>query len=90
MEKNKPAGSTGIVLSNREKLTASGVSEVTGFDEVQIEARTEQGLLLIRGMGLRIENFDAERGELSLTGRIDGLVYTEREQKRGFLAGLLR
>ena len=90
MEKNRQGGQSNVVLLAREKLTASGVYEVTGFDEMQIEAKTAQGLLLIRGSGLHIESFDAEGGELAMTGRVDGLVYTDREQKRGFLAGLLR
>ena len=49
MEKKRPSNPSNVFLFSREKLTASGVLEVTGFDELQIEAKTEQGLLLIRG-----------------------------------------
>ena len=89
-EYKKQDESTSLVMTAREKLTATGVSEVTGFDELQIEAKTAQGLLLVRGNGLHIESFDADIGTLQLSGRIDGLVYTEREPKRGFWAGLLK
>ena len=88
MEKKRPSNPSNVFLFSREKLTASGVLEVTGFDELQIEAKTEQGLLLIRGHALHIESFDSESGEM--TGRVDGLVYTEREQKQSFLARLLK
>ena len=90
MEKKRPSNPSNVFLFSREKLTASGVLEVTGFDELQLEAKTEQGLLLIRGHALHIESFDSESGDLTMTGRVDGLVYTEREQKQSFLARLLK
>ena len=42
MEKKRPSNPSNVFLFSREKLTASGVLEVTGFDELQIEAKTEQ------------------------------------------------
>ncbi len=90
MAPTKSANPANVLLFSREKLTASGVLTVTGFDDMQIELQTEQGLLLIRGHDLHIESFDVECGELAMTGRVDGLVYQEKEQKRGFLATLLK
>lgn len=75
-----------IIIEARKKLSASGVRSVTGFDDTQIEAETADGLLLIRGGELKIENFDAESGELSLSGRIDGMVYTQREPKKSLVS----
>ncbi len=89
-EKTKPNECSDVTVTSREKLTATGVCEVTGFDEMQIEAKTAQGLLLVRGNGLHIDSFDADVGELVMSGRIDGMVYCDREQKRGFWAGLLK
>ena len=90
IEKNKQNEKSDITVTSREKLTATGVYEVTGFDELQIEAKTAQGMLLVRGNGLHIDSFDADVGELVLSGRIDGMVYCDREPKRGFWAGLLK
>ena len=90
IEKNKQNEKSDITVTSREKLTATGVYEVTGFDELQIEAKTAQGMLLVRGNGLHIDSFDADVGELALSGRIDGMVYCDREPKRGFWAGLLK
>ncbi len=90
MENGKKLPPSNVVLLAREKMTASGVSEVCGFDEEQIEAKTGQGLLLVRGHGLHIERFDAESGELELTGRIDGLVYTKAAEKKRFWARVLK
>ncbi|MBE6953743.1 MAG: sporulation protein YabP [Ruminococcaceae bacterium] len=90
IEKNKQTEMSDVTVTSREKLTATGVYEVTGFDELQIEAKTAQGMLLVRGNGLHIDSFDADVGELVLSGRIDGMVYCDREPKRGFWAGLLK
>ncbi len=89
-EKQKTTARADVTISSREKLVATGVSEVTGFDETQIEAQTAQGFLLVRGEGLHIDSFHAELGELTVSGRVDGMVYSERLQKRGFWAGLLK
>lgn len=86
----KEIGLSNLVLLSRAKLEVSGVSEVTGFDETQIEAVTAAGFLLVRGSALKIEGFDADTGDLTLTGRVDGLVYCNREQKRSFLAKVFR
>ncbi len=79
-----------VVMLSRRQMTISGVSQVTGFDDTQIELETSVGLLLIRGQELNIKTFDAESGDLSLTGMIDGMVYGKKEAKRGFFASLLK
>ena len=87
----KSGGSpSNVVMLSRKQLSVSGVSTVTGFDDTQIEAETAAGLLLIRGQGLVIKNFDSESGDLSITGSIDGMVYGKKEQKRGFIARILK
>ena len=89
MERHK-AEHSNIVIESRKKLSASGVFEVTGFDETQIEAETAAGLLLIRGEKLHIDSFDAGSGELVMTGRVDGFVYTEKKPKQGLFSRILK
>lgn len=79
-----------IIIMSRKSVSITGVSRIAGFDDTQIEAETSVGLLLIRGNELLINDFDAENGELSLTGTINGMVYGKRETKRGFFARLLK
>ena len=81
-------GNGNIVLSNRNALSISGVRNVEGYDEVQMEVDTEQGLLFVRGKGLKILGFDRERGELELCGEVEGLLYGHREEKRSLLSRL--
>jgi len=90
MEKNAAAGGGSLIIERRERIHASGVMSVTGFDDTQIEAETLDGLLLIRGSTLKIESFDVELGELELAGKLDGLVYTQKKQRKGFFEKLLK
>ena len=79
-----------IVLTNRKSLSISGVNDVSGYDEMQIEADTSNGLLFIRGRGLKIISFDREKRELELLGEIDGLLYGKKEEKRSLITRLFR
>ncbi|MBR4940577.1 MAG: sporulation protein YabP [Clostridia bacterium] len=85
MESRLPSN---LVVTNRSSLSLSGVKEVLGYDEMQIEADTFQGMIFIRGAGLKIDSFDSERGELEICGRIDGFVYGEKTEKRSLLSRL--
>jgi sporulation protein YabP len=89
MDKSTGGGGS-LVIERRERIHASGVLSVTGFDDTQIEADTRDGLLLIRGSTLKIESFDVELGELELSGKLDGLVYTQKKQRRGFIERILK
>ena len=79
MENKSPSN---IVLTGRKELSISGVNDVSGYDDMQVEAETSNGLLFIRGKDLKIRGFNREKMELVLSGRIDGLIYGEKEEKK--------
>ena len=64
-------------MDNREKLTMSGVEDVSGFDESVVVLTTALGELSIRGSALHIERIDLDAGELELRGSIRELSYDE-------------
>lgn len=66
-----------LSMENREKLSLSGVEDVSGFDETLVLLRTTMGELSIRGEGLHIGRIDLESGSLELSGRIQELSYEE-------------
>ncbi|NLT40390.1 MAG: sporulation protein YabP [Clostridiales bacterium] len=76
-----------IVCENREKLEVTGILEVMIFDEQSITARTSQGELTVRGSGLHVDRLSLDSGELSLTGRIGAIEYTD-EERGGFFSRL--
>ncbi len=77
-----------LILTGRNKLTVSGVSDVTSFDEAGVECVTSQGTLIIRGVGLRVDKLSLEGCELVVEGKIDSLAYEDTSQKGGLWSRL--
>lgn len=64
-------------MENRERLSLSGVEDVSGFDESLVVLRTSMGALTIRGEGLHIGRIDLDSGSLELSGKVQELSYDE-------------
>lgn len=80
-----------INVINRKEINISGVDDVIGFDESTIVINTEGGKMAVEGEGLQITVLDVESGRLSATGKINSVVYVDKEQKnRGFFSRLLK
>lgn len=79
-----------VILENRKAFTATGVSNVDSFDEQTIVAYTDLGELVVKGRGLHINRLNIETGELTLTGEVDSLTYTQGRQNGGMLSRLFR
>ncbi len=82
-----PARFHSLQLEGREKLSLSGVEDVSGFDESLVVLSTSLGELYIRGKELRIERIDLDSGSLELRGHVQELSY-EEPTRGGFLARL--
>ena len=72
-----------LSLSNRTALAVTGVEDVLGFDEAVITCRTTLGELIIEGSSFHIRSFSAEKGELSVDGKISALYYDEGRERGG-------
>jgi sporulation protein YabP len=72
-----------LILENRRSLTATGVSNVDSFDEETVVAVTDIGDLTVRGSKLHIDKLNLETGELTLTGTISSVIYTENRSSGG-------
>ena len=78
-----------LTLSERGKLTVTGVDEVLRFDEDEVEMRTARGDLLVRGSGLHVGRLAIDTGEITVDGAVDELVYTDAAKSAdGFWARL--
>ena len=64
-------------LEARRTVTLSGVTDVKSFDEEQIELITDCGALTVEGEGLHVGTLDMTKGAVEVTGRIDGLHYSD-------------
>jgi len=84
------AGVHHLTLEDRERLTVSGVEEVESFDEATIVMVTAQGVLVVRGEGLHIENLDSASGELLARGKVAAISYTENGPALSFFGRLFK
>lgn len=66
-----------LQLSDREKLTMTGVTEVVSFEDTAVVLRTVLGTLLIQGQELKLRTLSLEGGQVAVDGRICALVYEE-------------
>lgn len=73
-----------INIFNREKAELTGIHDVIGFTDTTVVVTCKSGNISIDGKNLKIENFDSSRGNLVVSGYINGLFYyggVEKEKK---------
>ena len=66
-----------ITITKREKFSATGVLEVLSFDEENIVAQIDNGIMLLRGYNLHINNLNLEKSCLDVDGTITSLSYDD-------------
>lgn len=74
-----------LTLEDRERLCVTGVEEVESFDENAIVMITDKGALIVRGVGLHIEQLSLDGGELKVDGHVDSITYEDEGRERGGL-----
>ena len=83
----KQSGSHSLTLEARRKLDLSGVDDVLGFDENSVLLRTSAGMLTVEGEELHIQHMSVDSGELSIEGKINGLIYVDKTTRKNGLFG---
>ena len=84
----QPGKEHSLNMLDRERLSLTGVADVSGFDENLIVLVTALGPLTVRGEGLHIDRIDLSAGQLEVRGRISDLSYEEPAHEGGFWARL--
>lgn len=81
-----------VIMEDRKKLTVSGVSDVDSFDDTTVVIYTDMGELTVKGDNLHISGLSIETGDMTLTGNIYGMMYTDDNRRKGgsFLSRLLK
>lgn len=83
----KQSGHHSLTLEERKKLDLSGVDDVLGFDESSVLLRTSAGMLTVEGEQLHIQHMSVDSGELSIEGKINGLIYVDKTTRKNGLFG---
>ena len=79
-----------IIVEDRKKFILTGVKDVLSFDDQTIMLETELGRLAVRGDGLKLGQFNTEKGDITGTGKIHALIYTAEDTHQGFFARVFR
>ncbi len=79
---------TSLSVKERNKLTLNGVSNIESFDEGYITLEIGEGRISVEGEGLKIESLSRESGEIQITGKINGVFYSEKKKIAGRFRGL--
>lgn len=82
-----------LTLENRKRLLLNGVVEVISFNEEKILLNTTQGMLIIKGIGLKMNKLDVQNGDVIIVGTVDSCVYSGsevRQDKESILAKLFK
>ena len=66
-----------ISFENRERGSITGVKDVISFDLTAVLLETESGMVTIKGHDLHVNRLSVEKGELDLSGTIDGILYSD-------------
>ena len=66
-----------LTLSDRQKLTMTGVSEVVSFDDAAVVLRTSLGMLTVQGRELKLKTLSEDGGQVAVDGKISAFSYEE-------------
>ncbi len=79
---------TSLCVKERNRLTLNGVSNIESFDEGFITLEIGEGRISVEGEGLKIESLSRDGGEIQITGKINGVFYSEKKKLTGRFRGL--
>ena len=77
-----------LTLSQRSRLTMTGVEEVAGFNDNTVILRTDMGTLTVQGRELKLKTLSPE-GTIAIEGTVSALQYEEPRPVGGWLRRLL-
>ena len=81
-----------MTLTNREKMTVTGVEDVDSFDDDRIVIYTVDGIMTVKGAEFRINRLNVEDGELEVEGEIDSIEYSDghKSEKVGLFSKIFK
>ncbi len=78
------------VIEDRKTLTLTGIENIVSFDESFVILDAPGTAVTVDGEGLQILKMDVDSGEVVITGKINGLVYSDKRQGSKRLGGFFR
>ncbi len=80
-----------LIIDGRKNISVSGVTEADNFNDEEIILYTSYGQLTIKGEDLQISVLNTESGDVTASGKVNSVSYSERSTKhQGFFSKVLR
>ena len=79
-----------LTLTDRKRLSLTGVEDVDCFNEQIVVLRTPLGTLSVAGAGLNISQLNLESGRVDIDGEVEALEYSGGKRGGGLLGRLFR
>ena len=87
----RPGDGHSLTLTDRKRLSLTGVEDVDCFNEQIVVLRTPLGALTLSGEGLNISQLNLGEGKLMVEGEITAIEYSRPPRTgKGFFGRLLR
>ena len=79
-----------LSLTERNKLTVYGVSEVVSFEENAVVLRTSLGVLVVQGRDMQLKTLAPDGGQVIVEGTVSALAYEEPRTTGGWFSRWLK
>ena len=79
-----------LTLTDRKRLSLTGIEDVDCFNEQIVVLRTPLGTLSVAGAGLNISQLSLESGRVDIEGAVEALEYSGGKKNGGLLGRLFR
>jgi sporulation protein YabP len=94
MEQNSIAKTHKIELLNRKQMELGGIKDVVTFDLSQVLLESTMGMIHIKGKDMKVNRLSLDKGEVSLSGNVDSIVYSDvkayKEKGKSFIKRMFK
>ena len=77
---NGKFASHSLSMTDRKKLSLTGVNKVESSNAAEVVMTTALGRLTVTGSDLKIDKFDVGDGNLTIAGNVDSIKYATAKQ----------
>ena len=87
MDEKKVTMPHSLIIESRKSISVTGVTGADNFNDEEITLYTCWGQLCIKGENLQLSVLNTDSGDVSASGKINSVVYSERLEKHpGFFS----
>lgn len=79
-----------VTLSNRNKLTITGINKIDSLNNEEFVIDTVLGNLRVKGSDLTMQQLDIDKGQIWIEGKIDLIEYMDKTEKKNEKEGFFK